>query len=121
MSTTPPETDAAIKAAIKNEDEDHERLAAVTRRLERERDEAREERDVSALLGALPHGAHDVTEGVGIIRAMRQAITSSWDMLQGIEEHLTGNHGMFVQAAIAKLQPFLILPNPSASSPNPGV
>lgn len=42
-----PETDAAIKSAIFNEDEDHERLAAVSRKLERERDEARERERVA--------------------------------------------------------------------------
>lgn len=39
--------------------------------------------------------------------AMREAINGAYEMLQGIEEHLDGNRGMFVQAAIAKLQPFL--------------
>lgn len=36
------------------------------------------QRDVSALLGALPHGAHDVTEGVVAIRAMRQQLEWLW-------------------------------------------
>lgn len=41
------------------------------------------------------------------IQALRDAINGAWEMLQGVEEHLDGNRAMFVQAALAKLQPFL--------------
>ena len=71
MSTTTkrptPETDAAIKAAIINEDEDHERLAAVARQLERKRDEAREQ-----------------------LEAMREAIKGAWVEMQYAEARFAG-------------------------------
>ena len=38
--------------------------------------------------------------------AMREAIGNAFELLQGVEEHLDGNRGMFVQAALDKLQPF---------------
>lgn len=44
-----------------------------------ERDELR--RDVAALLNALPNGAHDATEGVVSIQAMREAIREAHEAL----------------------------------------
>lgn len=41
------------------------------------------------------------------IQALRDAAASACEFLQGIEEHLDGNRGMFVQAAIAELQSIL--------------
>lgn len=41
------------------------------------------------------------------IQAMRDAAASACEFLQGIEDHLDGNRGMFVQAAIAELRSLL--------------
>ena len=42
-----------------------------------------------------------------MVRQMQNAILGAWESLQGVEEHLDGNRRMFVQAALAKLKPFL--------------
>ncbi len=38
--------------------------------------------------------------------AMRQAISTAVDCIEGLDLHLSGNYGMFVLAALDKLQPF---------------
>lgn len=111
MNTPTPETDAFIgdqDGTYMTEGEIA--MCDFARRLERERDEARAERDlvreraldaadvlqnaeeerdelrrdVAALLNALPNGAHDVTEGVVIIQSMRAAIKEAHGALSAI-------------------------------------
>ena len=41
------------------------------------------------------------------MQAMRDAAASACEFLQGIEDHLDDNRGMFVQAAIAELRSIL--------------
>lgn len=41
------------------------------------------------------------------IVTMRKAISNAFELLQGVEEHLNGNRGMFVQAALVKLKPYI--------------
>jgi len=55
-------------------------LASDAHAVEEERDELR--RDIAALLNALPNGAHDVTEGVGTIQAMRENLAREKQALQ---------------------------------------
>lgn len=93
--------------------------ADVLQNVTEERDELR--RDVSALLNALPNGAHDVTEGVVTIRAMRTAIKEAFEEFQFIASNWTTQdlkpnetirqvfHGEKIhkaQAALTKLQPY---------------
>ena len=93
-------------------------MCEFARMIERDRNELR--RDVAALLNALPKGAHDVTEGVGTIRAMREAIKEAHKALgmcagvigapldtewKSVEE-CDASHNAAI-AALAKLQPFL--------------
>lgn len=130
MNTRPtPETDAARQDGYTFEAEDLRPAIDFARKLERERDEAREElgelkRDLSALLNSLPHGAHDATEGVGIIRTMREAIKEAHEALDAFKmpdwSDLTdiGGGTLFsptlkvqnvkdARSALAKLQPFM--------------
>lgn len=39
--------------------------------------------------------------------AMKNAITTAAELIDGLDLHLMGNYGMFVLAAMEKLQPFL--------------
>ena len=90
--------------------------ADVLQNVEEERDELR--RDVSALLNALPNGAHDVTEGVVSIRAMRAAIVEAHEALEAVSRLpvasmypdgpcLEKSDMDEVKAALAKLKPFM--------------
>lgn len=82
--------------------------ADVLQNVTEERDELR--RDVSALLNALPNGAHDVTEGVISIRAMRAAIKAASSHLSGFlgfhSEALTNAQVRSVSDCLASLQLF---------------
>lgn len=107
MSTTQrptPETDAVIKAAIQNEDEDHERLAYFARKLERERDEAREQ--LEAMREAIKE-AHAFVDKIsesarspgGLPMCPECLCIPAWD-----EEH---NDTCSISNLLSKLQPFL--------------
>jgi hypothetical protein len=39
--------------------------------------------------------------------AMREAIRGAHERLAGLEDHLSGNHGLFLSDALSKLKPFL--------------
>ena len=74
-------------------------------------------RDVSALLNALPNGAHDVTEGVVSIRAMRESIMEAHEAIDVAQQYISGlpyfgnreesETSEKIKAALAKLKPFL--------------
>jgi hypothetical protein len=95
-----------------------ERALDAVDAFEEERDELRS--DVAALLNALPNGAHDVTEGVGTILAMRKAINEAqaaiedwrlfWKNNAGALSSKTWADGFALDAptitALAKLKPF---------------
>ena len=91
-----PETDTAIKAAIINEDEDHERLAAVARQLERERNEAREQLEAMREAIKEAHGALETCKVTGPL-----ASEGKW-----ASDHYKFDR-LKVKAALNKLQLFL--------------
>ena len=120
MSTTQrptPETDAAIRAAIINEDEDHERLAAVARQLERERDEARDWQNVKVSKAGETHTRgtliqlleHERDEKEKQLEAMREAIKNIYYLTEGCADGApdASAHDKLCNEIADKLQPFL--------------
>lgn len=87
-------------------------------------DKAAISRTVKACMEAMPFGnqqthtpenlaarigdlAYLLAKEVSENEAMREAIMQANERLSGLEDHLTGNHGLFLLDAISKLKPFI--------------
>jgi hypothetical protein len=92
--TPTPETDAETYGT-------HWVSVDFARRLERERDEA-----LAALSGRTVSCAQ-CNDAATKIAAMRKAIETACDSLDGLDIILPGHSGMFVLHALAQLKPFL--------------
>lgn len=79
--------------------------AKFARQLERELNALKQERaDFGALVDKLER---ELNAAKAEIEAMKKAIKTAADSLDGLDLHLPRNHGMFLLLALEKLQPFL--------------